>query len=112
MLTIALKNIRLNAPVGMYNQEHILYNDIEVDVQVKVQVPIHEEWPLVDYSVLNEIVQQAAREEAQLLEDIVRRIFQRIKEHYPHAGEMRVAVRKLHPPMAGDLAYAEVSFEI
>jgi dihydroneopterin aldolase len=112
MLTVSLHGVRLHAPHGLYPQEHILGNDFEVDVAVHMPVrDSHAQWPFVDYTLLNQVVNEVFQQPGQLLETFVQNIYNELKAKVPDAEKIKVAVRKLHPPMQGDVKYSQVCFE-
>ena len=110
MLTVSLHGIQLHAPHGLYPQEHVLGNDFEVDVDVFMQVK-DKTWPFVDYTMLHSIVKEVFLREGQLLETFVQNIHSSLKENITLAEKVRVAVRKLHPPLEGSVRYSQVCFE-
>lgn len=111
MLTVSLHGIRLHAPHGLYPQEHVLGNDFEVDVDVFINVAHNQPWPFVDYALIQGIVANVFQQPGQLLETFVHNIHSALKLNTPNAEKVKVAVRKLHPPLNGDVSYAQVCFE-
>ena len=111
MLHVSLHNIHIHAPVGLYSQEQIIHNSFEVDIDVSTIALIDEEWPLIDYTNLNAIVQDIFLKEEKLLENIVKNIFNAIKTEFPFVQKIKIKVRKLNPPMQGNVGYAQVAFE-
>lgn len=111
MLTVSLHGIKLHAPYGLYEQEHVLGNDFEVDVDVWVDVAGDQPWPFVDYTMINGVVRDVFAQPRQLLEEFVQNIVRALKQSFTEAAKVRVAVRKLHPPMEGSIAYSQVCFE-
>ena len=109
MLTVSLHKIKLIAPHGLYPQEHILGNSFEVDVDIWLQDA--QPWPFADYTVIQQTVAGIFNEQGHLLETFVYNIHTSIKSAFPEAEKVRVAVRKLNPPMPGEVAYAQVCFE-
>lgn len=109
MLTVSLAGVRFHAPVGLYPQEAFLLNEIEINISVSQAADI-DELPLIDYTTLHSIAANAVREPAALLETIVQRIVRKIEVQYP-GNKMKVAVRKLNPPMQGQVDYSEVQWE-
>lgn len=109
MLTVSLHSISLTAPHGLYPQEHVLGNTFEVDVDV--HLPDEQPWPFVDYTLLQQIVSRVFHREGQLLETFVYNIHTALKELFPVSLSVRVAVRKLNPPMPGSVAYSQVCYE-
>ena len=111
MLTISVHGIQLHANVGLYPEEKITGNDFEIDVDVNVDTVHSDSFPFIDYSIISEIVYQCFEEKGELLETFVRAIHQSVKDKFTEAQQVKVAVRKLHPPMGGKINYAQVCFE-
>jgi 7,8-dihydroneopterin aldolase/epimerase/oxygenase len=109
MLTVSLHGIKIHAPHGLYPEEHILGNAFEIDVDLWLNDA--QPWPFADYTLVQKTVSGVFQKKGQLLETFVLNIHTALKEHFPIAEKVRVAVRKLHPPMAGDVAYAQVCYE-
>ena len=109
MLTVSLNSIKLNAPHGLYPQEHILGNSFEVDADLTL--PDAQPWPYADYTLIQQAVSDVFHKEGQLLETFVCNIHTALKEVFPFALKVKVTVRKLHPPMSGQVAYAQVCYE-
>ncbi len=111
MLTVSLHGIKLHAPVGLYEQEQVLGNDFEVDVDVWMEVAAGQVWPFVDYVMIRDTVDGVCSKPELLLESLVQKIHTTLKERIGNASRIRVAVRKYHPPMPGEVHYAQVCFE-
>lgn len=109
MLTVSLHRIKIIAPHGLYPQEHILGNTFEVDVDI--WLPDAQPWPFADYTLIRQAVADIFMQPGQLLEQFVYNIHSALKEVIPASEKIRVAVKKLHPPMPGDVAYAQVCYE-
>ena len=111
MLIISVHGISLHANVGLYEQEKITGNDFEIDVDVNVAAIHSDNFPFIDYSIINELVHEAFRQPGELLEQFVKTIHRSVKEKFAEATTVRVVVRKLHPAMGGEIKYAQVAFE-
>jgi len=111
MLTVSLHGIQLHAPHGLYPQEHILGNSFEVDVDIYLPADDQGQWPFVDYTMIQQVVATTFDQPGQLLETFVRNIHSTLKVNVPDAEKIKVAVRKLHPPLSGRVQYAQVCFE-
>lgn len=109
MLSVSLHGIQITAPIGLYPQEHILGNVFEVDADV--YLPDAEPWPYADYVVIREVVTAIFNEPGQYLETFTARIHAALKKEFEMAVKIRVAVRKLNPPMPGQAAFAQVCYE-
>src|SRR5262245_29656031 len=110
MLCVSLHGIKVFAARGMYPEEKIKPNEFETDVDIWLK---HEDgnWPFADYSFIQKIVTTAFEQEGEMIEEFVKRIHTDLKNKYPEAEKIRVSIRKLHPPMPGDVNYAQVSYE-
>lgn len=111
MLTVSLHGIRIQAPHGLYPQEQILNNDFEIDVDIQVPVSNSEPWPYVDYTLIHGIVARVFEQPGQLLETFAQTIHSALKMNIPEAGKIKVAIRKMHPPLQGDVHYAQIQYE-
>jgi dihydroneopterin aldolase len=109
MLTVSLAGVRFHASVGLYPQEAFIFNEIEMNISVS-QVADMDQLPLIDYTILHSIAANAVKEHVALLETIVQRIVRDIEAQYP-GSKIKVAVRKLNPPMQGQVGYSEVQWE-
>lgn len=109
MLTVSLHGIKINAPHGLYPEEHILGNTFEVDIDI--WLPDIQPWPFADYTIIQKTVVHIFHQPGQLLETFVQNIHTALKEQFPDAEKIKVAVRKVHPPMPGQVAFAQVCFE-
>jgi len=111
MLTVSLHGIKIFAPHGLYEQEHVLGNEFEIDVDIFLPANNSSQWPFVDYSLIQSIVTNAFQQPGQLLEKFVHSIHSALKLNVPEAEKIKVAVRKLHPPLNGEVQYAQVCYE-
>src|SRR3954464_9197143 len=109
MLTVSLHGIKVIAPHGLYPEEHILGNKFEIDVDI--WLPDAQPWPFADYTLIQKTVADIFQLPGQLLETFVSNIYLALKNQFPFAVKIRVAVRKLNPPMAGETAYSQVCYE-
>ena len=112
MLTVSLHHIRIRAPHGLYPEEAVRGNDFEVDVDVRLPATIGGDWPLIDYTRISEIAHFVMNGDAvPLLEMLAQDIFIRLRAEWPELTHIRVTIRKMRPPMPGDVRYAQVCFE-
>lgn len=109
MLTVSLHGIKIHALTGLYPEERILGNDFETDVDL--WLPDTLPWPYADYTLIRDIVADVFSRPGLLLETLVMEMHTDLKAGFPFAEKVRVAIRKLHPPMPGEVAWAQVCFE-
>lgn len=111
MLVISLHNISISARKGVYDEEKILDNTFEVDVDISVPAGNTDEFPFVDYTLINKNVQEAFDQPHDLLEHFIRDIHRSLKSQFMEAEKINVVIRKLNPPMPGEVGYAQVCYE-
>ncbi len=109
MLTVAIKNAKFGAPVGLYPQESKTLNQIQIDASVSQPADV-QNLPLIDYTHIYELIKQSLEQNLTTLESIVKAIYNALKERFP-GSTLSIKVRKLHPPIAGQVDYAEVAYE-
>lgn len=109
MYTISLHRVKMIAPIGLYPQEKILSNEFEVDMDVFVQEATEQNF--VDYTLLNNIICSAFQNTETVLEVLVFKIHKAVLLQFPFVQKVKVVIRKMNPPMPGEMAYAQVSYE-
>ncbi len=109
MLTVSLHGIKIHAPIGLYPEEKIVGNNFVTDVDM--WLPDVQPWPFADYSLIQQTVAAIFSQPAELLETVVLNIHDTLMQVFPYAEKIRVSVKKLNPPMPGDVAYAMVCYE-
>jgi 7,8-dihydroneopterin aldolase/epimerase/oxygenase len=111
MLTISLHGISIHAKIGLYPEEKINGNDFEVDVDIDVATEQEQPFPFVDYAVVHQLVLQEFAGEGELLETFVKKIHTAVKDAFPESGRVKVAIRKLAPPLGTPVRYSQVSYD-
>ena len=109
MLTVSLHGIKLHALVGLYPEEQIFGNDFEIDVDV--WLPDAQPWFFADYTLIHNVVTEVFSQKEGLIETCVQKVYSSVKDLFPIAEKIRVTVKKLHPPMPGDVAFSMVCYE-
>lgn len=115
MAVIGLEGMRFHGPHGFYPEEGILGNDFVVDVYIASntrRAAISDDLgATVNYETVYLMVQSEMRKPVQLIETLAERILQRLSDFYESTQGIRVIVRKLNPPLGGqvDAAYIEVT---
>lgn len=111
MFSVSLHGIAIQAARGVYAEEHVLQNQFEVDVDVFVPVTDISQVSFIDYTIIRKEVSTAFEQPHDLLEHFVNDIYNALKNSFPQAEKIKIVIRKLNPPMSGQAAYAQVSFE-
>jgi dihydroneopterin aldolase len=111
MLTVSIHGIKIHAYIGLYPEEKETGNNFEIDVDVFTNANEDQAFPFIDYSILYNRVSEIFRRPGDLIESYVKEIHTSLKETFPEAERIKVAVRKLLPPLGGDVHYAQVCYE-
>lgn len=112
MGTIKVTNIRVFAYHGCLVEEGKIGSDYRVDLKVKADLSksaVSDNLEdTVDYVHLNKIVKQEMAIRSKLLEEVAKRILDRILLEIPIVYQAQVAVSKLNPPIGGNVAMVTI----
>ena len=114
MAIIALEGMRFRANHGFYREEQILGGDYIVDVHITTNVTkasIDDDLKkTINYETIYLICEAAMKQNSRLLENVANRIAMDIKFQFGFIKEMTVRVKKLNPPLGGQVnsAWVEV----
>ncbi len=114
-MKIGLAKMYFTAPLGVYEEERISGNDLEVsilmDVDVREKAYLHDNLEgTVDYTHCHKICASILEKPIHLLEYAAFAIAKATKEISPRIHIVHVKITKLHPPLAvqGAQTYVEV----
>jgi len=109
---IKVKNIRVYAYHGCLVEEGKIGSDYRVDVAVKANLSKSAKTDnlsdTVDYVHLNKIVKEEMAIRSKLLEEVAKRILERVLDEIPMAKKVDIAVSKLNPPIGGNVAMVTI----
>jgi len=109
---IKVKNIRVYAYHGCLVEEGKIGSDYKVDVAVKANLSKSAKTDslsdTIDYVHLNKIVKEEMAIRSKLLEEVAKRILDRILDEIPMAQKVDIAVSKLNPPIGGNVAMVTI----
>lgn len=115
MGTIKLKNIRVYAYHGCLLEEGKIGSDYRLDLSVKADLSkssqtddIHD---TVDYVHLNTIIKEEMAIRSKLLEEVAKRILDRILLELPLVNKAKIEVSKLNPPIGGNVAMVTIEMK-
>lgn len=109
MYSITLSGLRFQCPIGLYPEEIVLENDLEINLTLsRDSTPT--EPPLLDYEVVYGMVSEEVRLPESLLENLLDRIAKKILVRFPGI-HLSVEIRKWHPPFGGRADYAAVKWK-
>lgn len=111
--TVALKDVKCFALHGFYPEEQFIGNHFSIDVEVTF-LPSGETEDLqktVNYEVINTIILEEMKNTQKLLETVVKRIMDKVLATYPFLLSAVVGVKKMHPPMLGEVGHSFVQLK-
>jgi dihydroneopterin aldolase len=112
MGVIKVTNIRVYAYHGCLIEEGKIGSDYRVDLKIKANLSKSAKTDnledTVDYVHLNKIVKQEMAIRSKLLEEVAKRILDKILAEIPIVKKATVAVSKLNPPIGGNVAMVTI----
>ena len=109
-LFIRLHEVRLHAFHGLHPEERLWGNTFVVNMEVRLAYtrPITKLHQTLDYAALYTLIQQHMAVPTPLLETLVGTILEEVFVQFPDVLEARLSIRKLNPPLGGQVACSEV----
>lgn len=109
---IRVHNIRIHTNHGCMEEEAKIGSDYIVNAEVKTTLDKSAQTDnladTVDYVAIYTIIFEEMKIRAKLLETVVQRIIDRVLKEHKTVEEVTIEVRKLNPPIGGDVAYVSV----
>jgi len=108
--TVALNDVKCFALHGYYPEEQLTGTEFLVSVEVTF-VPLGDTEDLqrtVNYEVLNTIILEEMADTKKLLETVVRLILDRVTSTYSFVQTAKAGIKKMHPPMPGEIHHSFV----
>ena len=116
MITISLNGAEFFAYHGFYAEEQKIGNKFLVDVEVSFNPAgdIKEDklGNTVDYEQLYNIVAEQMAQTSKLIETVAQSIIDRAKDQYPYTEKIRICIKKLNPPLKGEVEYSSVVINV
>ncbi|RYD73629.1 MAG: dihydroneopterin aldolase [Sphingobacteriales bacterium] len=108
--TVALKDVKCFALHGYYPEEQIIGNHfiIDLDTEFTSQGFDDELAQTVNYEDLNTIIREEMKNTQKLLETVLNNIISKVIELYPFVDTVNVSMKKLNPPMPGQIGHSFV----
>lgn len=117
MALISIEGMRFRAFHGLYPEEQVLGTDFLLDVWIdtdisRATVVVEDNTEKLDntvnYQTIFEICEIEMRTPQKLLETVVNNIIFRFKYQFSKMFEARLRVRKLNPPVGGQVEWASI----
>lgn len=108
--TVALNDVRCFALHGYYPEEQLTGTEFLVSITVTF-TPSGDTEDLqrtVNYEVLNTIILEEMSSTKKLLESVVKHILDRVISAYPFVHTAVAGIKKMHPPMPGEIHHSFV----
>jgi dihydroneopterin aldolase len=108
--TVALKEVKCYAFHGFYPEEQLTGNHFLIDVTVTFEPATDTEnlQGTVNYEIINSIILTEMKNTQKLLETVVKNIMDTLLLKYPFVLTAQVGIKKLHPPMLGEVGHSFV----
>jgi dihydroneopterin aldolase len=103
---VSLEGVRFFAYHGFYPEEQILGTEFIVDVDTELEVFTAGEDEIlntVNYEKLFQIISAEMKTPRKLLETVAHAILEHIRHEFLAVKNIRVLIRKMHPPLGGDV---------
>ncbi|QIL42122.1 dihydroneopterin aldolase [Pedobacter sp. HDW13] len=108
--TVALKDVKCFALHGYYPEEQLTGNHFIIDLTTEF-TPVGFDDELaqtVNYEELNSIIRAEMKNTQKLLETVLNNIISKVIEIYPFVEKIEVSMKKLNPPMPGQIGHSFV----
>jgi len=108
--TVSLKDVKCFALHGYYPEEQLIGNHFVVDLETEFtsQGFDDELAQTVNYEDLNHIILEEMKHTQKLLETVLKNIILKVIEWYPFIYTVNVSIKKLNPPMPGQIGHSFV----
>ncbi len=108
--TVALNDVKCFALHGYYPEEQLTGNHFMIDLQTEFTAFGFDDdlQQTVNYEVLNTIILDEMKNTQKLLETVLNNMIQKVIAFYPFVETVMVSVKKLNPPMPGQIGHSFV----
>lgn len=100
---------------GCFKEEQEIGTNFSVDIYLDVDTSLAEKTDevsdTVDYSKVYMIVKREMQKPSHLLEHVGRRIISAVKEEFRSIGKVTLNIRKLNPPVGGQMDCVAITLE-
>ncbi|MCX2491981.1 dihydroneopterin aldolase [Pedobacter sp. PF22-3] len=108
--TVALKDVKCFALHGYYPEEQLTGNHFIIDLTTEFTPAGFDDElaQTVNYEDLNSIIRTEMKNTQKLLETVLNNIILKVMEKYPFVEKIDVSMKKLNPPMPGQIGHSFV----
>jgi dihydroneopterin aldolase len=104
---VSLHGMVFRRTIGLYPEEKLLPNRFEADVEITASAG----GPILDYTLIYAAARTVFDKGFSTLEELAEDLFQRLKESFPSVENTKVCIRKYHPPVGGEVHFAQLCLE-
>lgn len=111
--TVALKDVKCHALHGYYTEEQLIGTQFLVSIEVSfaAQGDTEDIQKTVNYELLNAIILEEMNKTQKMLETVVKNILNRVLDSYQFLLSAEVGIKKLYPPMPGEIHHSFVQLK-
>ena len=113
MSKITLQGMKFHALHGVLPVESVIGNNYEVNISIETDTHKAEEEDdlggTINYAEVYDLVKAEMECPSKLIEHVAYRIRKTLVGHYPEIERLEVEVRKMRPPVNGEVTYASIS---
>ncbi len=113
MHTVSIEGIKIFAYHGCLEEEARVGRHYIVDVHVETdftEAAGHDDLSkTIDYVTINSIVQEEMAVRSKLIEAVASRIIKRVRKEFGVVYGIKVCIKKMSPPVAGDVEWVSVT---
>ncbi|MBC6110410.1 dihydroneopterin aldolase [Pedobacter sp. CCM 8938] len=108
--TVALRDVKCFALHGYYSEEQLIGNHFVIDLETEFSPKGFDDElsQTVNYEDLNTIILSEMKNTQKLLETVLNNIISKVIVLYPFVETINVSIKKLNPPMPGQIGYSFV----
>jgi len=113
---IGLEDVRIHAPHGFFEEEHLMGNEFSIDVEVEASIAgaarNDDLGGTVNYATIYYLIQAEMKKPTQLLEALAYRMGNRILNQFDNVSSVKLRLRKINPPLGGKVGAAVVEVSL
>jgi dihydroneopterin aldolase len=111
--TVALHDVKCFAYHGYYPEEQLTGTHFLVSISVDFihQGDTENLQHTINYEILNDIILKEMTKTQKMLETVVKSMLNKVVECFPFVTSSVVGIKKLHPPMVGEVGHSYVQLK-
>lgn len=114
--TITLRNIRIISNHGCLDEEAAIGSEYIMDIVVHADLSkstaSDDLKDTIDYVYIHKVAEKHCLNRKKLLEPVIKNICEEILESNPTARKVWGELRKINPPIGGDVEYVAIAYEV